>query len=108
MSVDWNNYQMRRQMPMAPMAPPPVADPAPVNAPPARPTYFGPFGAAGGLLGGLFNQSNQAQANPLGFVGGLLGNLFNKKQPEPEKKTVIDQRPDDVQRLVSMFSNGGQ
>lgn len=105
--ANFDNFSLMSQIAPRQAAPAPVATPAP--APQATPQQNMPFG----FLSPLFERIgvNLPQSNPgLDLVGGLLGNLFggSKKKETTPTKAVIDQRPADVQRLVSMFSNGGQ
>lgn len=104
--ANFDNYSMMSQIPARPApapAPAPTPAPAPVQSNPM------PFGFLTPLFDRIGMYAPQSSMGPLNVVGGLLGSLFGgskKTTPEPTK-AVIDKRPDDVQRLVSMFSNGG-
>lgn len=102
--ANFDNYSLLSQVPQRPVAAP---APAPQAAPQSAPQQNMPFG----FLSPLFDQIGglPSSSGPLNIVGGLLGSLFGskKKAPAEPAKAVIDKRPDDVQRLVSMFSNGG-
>lgn len=96
--MDWNNFSLMSQIEPRAAQPAPTSAPAPTPAPAAAPQPQNPLQA---LFGGL------GQMNP---ILGIFSNLFQpKKKAEPVAPTpkVIDQRPDDIQRLVSLLSNRG-
>jgi hypothetical protein len=60
----------------------------------------GTFAPAGSAFGGQFDESN-----PLGLLGMLFGGFGQGKQKQqPQTKAGLHDRPEDMQRLVSMTS----
>lgn len=113
--ADFNNFSLGSQLPQTfNTTAPSVAAPPPAPVPPAKPGNSNPF--SGGILSNIFNPSGMVGAvSPFGDggnpLGGLLSMLFGggaQKKPVDPVSLPIDQRPQNIQNLVSMFSKGGQ
>lgn len=118
--ANWNNYSLGSQVPFGAVNPSmvnrtevPAATPSPTSNPSIDLKMLAnPLALLGqlGKGGSPFSLNGVNTGGPFGnLLGGILSPLFGGGQNKVElpKKTVIDQRPADIQALVSMFSNGG-
>lgn len=104
--ANFDNFSLMSQIPPRTVSAP---APAPQAAPQSAPQQNMPFGFLTPLFDKIGMYAPESSMGPLNVVGGLLGSLFGgkKKATPAPTNAVIDKRPDDVQRLVSMYSNGG-